>query len=77
MALGILLIILSVKRLHDINLNGFWVLLPFINIVLLFSPSVEVGNKYTSKEISDEDKKENDNLEAFINLLEKEQTKEK
>lgn len=66
----ILLILLAIKRLHDVNLNGFYILLPFVNIILLFSPSVEENNKYNEKELSEEDKKENENLEKFIELLE-------
>ena len=70
--LHILLILLSNKRLHDVSISGFFILVPFINIVLLFSPSVEENNKYSINEISKEDEKENDNLEKFIELLEKE-----
>ena len=41
-------------------------------------PSVTSNNKYIPKEklMTDEDKKENEQLEAFIKVLEKEKTKE-
>ena len=76
----ILLILLAIKRLHDLELNGFFIFIPFIAIALLFFPSVENNKKYSKNsktEMTEEDKKENENLEKLIELLEKEKTKEK
>lgn len=73
--------VLITKRLHDINLSGYWLLmiliLPIFHL-LLFMPSTTYNNKYIPKEklMTDEDKKENEQLEAFIKVLEKEKTKE-
>ena len=67
----LLLILISIKRLHDLNLNGFWIFLPFIALALLFSPSFEKNNRYIKKEISEEDKKEDEEIEEFIKILEK------
>ena len=68
--IDIMIIVLSIKRLHDANLSGFWIFIP----ILLFSQSVTKNNKYNIKEeipTTDEDK----NLLLLINELEK--TKEK
>lgn len=73
----ILLIILSIKRLHDLELSGFWIFLLFTFILLLILPSVEDNKKYGKKEISKEEERENAQLEKLIELLEKEKTKEK
>ena len=64
-------IVLGIKRLHDANLSGWLIFIP----VLLFCETVTSNNKYLNKEdlMSVEDKKENDNLEKFIELLEKNQ----
>ena len=72
-------IILSVKRMHDINLSGFWLLFPGIALILLPLPSVTYKNNYKSKEelLTEEDKEENEKLEAFISLLENQNTEEK
>lgn len=73
--------VLITKRLHDINLSGYWLLMILILPIfylLLLAPSVTYNNKYIPKEnlMTEEDKKENEQLEAFINLLEKVETKE-
>lgn len=73
----ILLILLAIKRLHDLELNGFFIFIPFIAIALLFFPSVENNKKYGKKEISKEEERENAQLEKLIELLEKEKAKEK
>ena len=67
----IVLIILSVKRLHDLELSGFWIFLLF-TFLLLILPSVEDNRKYGKKEISKEEEQENEKLEKLIELLEKE-----
>lgn len=66
----ILLILVSIKRLHDLNLNGFFIFIPFIVFALLFSPSFKKNNRYIKKEISKEDKKEDEEIVKFIEKLE-------
>ena len=74
-ALLICQMVLITKRLHDINLSGYWLLmiliLPIFHLLLLMS-SVTYNNKYIPKEnlMTEEDEKENEQLEAFINVLE-------
>lgn len=75
--MDISLIILSVKRLHDANFSGFFILIPIVSIVLVILPSDKKNNKYIKKEISDEDKRENENLEKFIEALNDYEIKEK
>lgn len=76
--ISIVLILLSIKRLHDANFSGFWLLLPGVSLIFLTLPSDNKNNKYTEElEVSQEDKEENDKLEKFIELLEKQETKEK
>ena len=50
-----------------------------ITFIGLVSPSVKYNNKYISKEklTTEKDKEENEKLEAFISLLENQNTKEK
>jgi len=36
----------GVRRMHDSNHSGWWVLCPIVNIVFLFFPSVLTGNRY-------------------------------
>jgi len=39
---------ISIKRLHDIGMSGWWVLVPFIQIYLLFKKGEESENKFGS-----------------------------
>lgn len=68
-----LIVILSIKRFHDVNLSGYWILLLGFNIFILLESSNTFNNKYLKKEntMTEEDKKENENLEKFIEILEK------
>lgn len=69
----VFLTILSIKRLHDLNLCGWWIFFPFIFIIMLFSPSSTINNRYlgyANTEMTEEDIKESENLERFIELLE-------
>ena len=67
--MDILLFILSIKRLHDANLSGLFILIPLIGLVLLFSPSSINKNKYNKQIIENENKEENEELECFIKKL--------
>lgn len=74
----IFLTVLSIKRLHDVNLCGWWIFFPFIFLIMLFSPSSTINNRYlgyANTEMTKKDIEESENLEKFIELLEKEKTK--
>jgi uncharacterized membrane protein YhaH (DUF805 family) len=36
----------AVRRFHDSNRSGFWILLPFVNVVFLFWPSDPQANRF-------------------------------
>lgn len=74
--MDILLFILSIKRLHDANLSGLFILIPLIGLVLLFSPSSINKNKYNKQIIENENKEENEELECFIKKLQENTKKE-
>lgn len=68
-------ILLSIKRLHDINYNGYWffsILIFPLFLYLVFQPSVVSKNRYIPMIEDEEDKK----LNELINKLEQEKTTE-
>ena len=36
----------AIRRCHDSNHSGWWILCPIYNIILMFLPTVESGNQY-------------------------------
>lgn len=69
-------ILLSIKRLHDINYNGYWflsILIFPLFLYLVLQPSVAFKNRYIPM-IEDEDDKR---LNELINKLEQENEGEK
>lgn len=40
------IIFLGVKRLHDCNYKGWWLLIPFVSIVILFVPGTRGSNRF-------------------------------
>lgn len=76
----IVFIILSIKRLHDINMSGYFVIaiiiLPILVLVLFDTKTSyysDSENKYKKSELN----KEDEALNRLINVLEKENSKEK
>lgn len=39
----------GVRRLHDAGKSGWWIFLPFVNIVFLCFPTVTINNKYVDQ----------------------------
>ena len=63
------IVILSIKRLHDINYSTYWILslfFPPVFIYLMLQPSVVIKNKFIKQEKTQEDLK----LEILIKKLE-------
>ncbi len=49
-ALGVLVpsIAVAVRRMHDVNKSGWFILIPIYNLILYFTPGTEGPNKYGS-----------------------------
>jgi uncharacterized membrane protein YhaH (DUF805 family) len=44
-----IVIVMTVRRLHDIDFNGWWamlIIIPFLNIILLFVPGTASSNRF-------------------------------
>ena len=37
---------IGARRMHDINRNGWWIFIPFVNIIFWCLPSVNENNNY-------------------------------
>lgn len=44
--LSIFIIIQGVKRMHDVNKNGWYIIIPIYNLILAFTPGTVGANKY-------------------------------
>ena len=44
-----IVIVMTVRRLHDIDFNGWWaalIIIPFLNVILLFVPGTATQNRF-------------------------------
>ena len=58
LSLGLLLpnICVAIRRCHDSNHSGWWIICPVVNIVMMFLPSDPNANEYGEPEISSAEK---------------------
>lgn len=58
LSIGLLLpnICVSIRRCHDSNHSGWWIICPVVNIVMMFLPSDPNANEYGEPEISSAEK---------------------